>query len=480
MASRSLTDRTRSLRRLLSPGRFLAGRLTPEALHLSLISPNGRHPSSGERQFSLSGEDWEAGLKEIGLPREEREKTPFLLFWPDEKTLTSSIVLPPSVTAGERETVAGAEVEPLLPWPLEETLFSLLPRKGNPSHVLLWAASRNEVATLLSRLEESGLSPRWIFPESLLLSGPSAGDSPGALRATSAPPGEGATRIRGVIHATGWRAICQIKEAGQGPDALVAVSAGRTPPGATPLDRDRRILDLILSLAASGASLPAHFDIDVPVAPESLLFPLVSPAPPTLRPPGETAYRCLAGLSGEEISSLTFRKGSLAWQGDRAEIRSGLRSLAILSLVLLGVLLADASAHLSRMDHRVARAREALDREARKALPGHAIVMPVEQLTQEKASLDRQRHLLSRGADIIGLMKAISNAPPPGVKVELVSLAISRRFVTLSGKTGSFKSVDALKRSLAATGMLHDLSIQSAGLDIDRKTVTFRMRGRHD
>ena len=186
------------------------------------------------------------------------------------------------------------------------------------------------------------------------------------------------------------------------------------------------------------------------------------------------------GAFREEVSSLTFRKGSLAWQGDRAEIRSGLRSLAILSLVLLGVLLADASAHLSRMDHRVARAREALDREARKALPGHAIVMPVEQLTQEKASLDRQRHLLSRGADIIGLMKAISNAPPPGVKVELVSLAISRRFVTLSGKTGSFKSVDALKRSLAATGMLHDLSIQSAGLDIDRKTVTFRMRGRHD
>ena len=114
------------------------------------------------------------------------------------------------------------------------------------------------------------------------------------------------------------------------------------------------------------------------------------------------------------------------------------------------------------------------------ALPGHAIVMPVEQLTQEKAALDRQRHLLSRGADIIGLMKAITAAPPPGVTVELVSLSISRRFVTLSGKTGSFRSVDAFKSSLAATGLIRDISIQSAGLDIDRKTVTFRMRGRHD
>ena len=480
MASRSLTDRTRSLRRLLSPGRFLAGRLTPGTLHLSLVSPNGRHPASGERQFSLSDADWEGGLLEMGLPTQDRERTPFLLFWPDEKTLTASIVLPPSVTAQERETVAGAEVESLLPWPLEETLFSLLPQRRNPSRVLLWAASLSEVGSFVARLEGVGLAPRWVFPESLLLTDMASEGAPPTLPATKGLPANAETGTTGVVHADGLRAICQIREAGPGGDDIVAVSACRIPPGSVPLDRDRRILDLILSLAASVPFLPERFAIDVPVAPSSPLFPLVSPVRP--RPPalGENAYRHLSRLSGEEISSLTFRKGPLAWQGDRAEIRTGLRSLAVLSLVLAGVLVADASAHLSRMDHRVARAREALVREARKALPGHAIVMPVEQLTQEKAALDRQRHLLSRGADIIGLMKAITTAPPPGVKVELVSLAISRRFVTLSGKTGSFKSVDALKSSLAATGMIHDLSIQSAGLDIDRKTVTFRMRGRHD
>ena len=468
MASRSLTDRARTLRNLLSPGRFLAGRLTPGTLHLGLFSPNGRHGASTEAALPLSGEDWEEALLGLGLPREERPRIPFLLFWPDERTLTATVGLPPTVTAAEREAVAGAEVESLLPWPLEETLLSLLPQKGNPSRLLLWAASQEEVARILTRIEESGLSPRWILPESLRLE-------------ISPPLPFGQERqTAGMIHVEESRAVCQIREAGPAGTDIVAVSACRLPPEATPLDRDRRILDLLLSLSVSGASLPPRFAIDSPVVPESPLFPLVTPLPPVTRPLGEAAYRVLSGYSGEELAALTFRKGPLAWQGDRAEIRKGIRSLALLSLVLAGVLVADGSAHLSRMNHRVERAREALDREARMALPGHAIVMPVEQLTQEKAALDRQRHLLSRGADIIGLMKAITAAPPPGVKVELVSLSISRRFVTLSGKTGSFRSVDAFKSYLAATGLIRDISIQSAGLDIDRKTVTFRMRGRHD
>ena len=468
MASRSLTDRARNLRHLLSPGRFLGGRLTPGRLHLGLFSPSGRHGTSAEAVLPLSGEDWEEALLGLGLPREERPRIPFLLFWPDERTLTATAGLPPTVTSAEREAVAGAEVESLLPWTLEETLLSLLPQKGNPSRLLLWAASQEEVADVLSRIEESGLSPRWILPESLRLD-------------ISAPLPVGPERqSAGIIHVEESRAVCQIREGGPGGSDIVAVSACRIPPGSTPLDRDRRILDLLLSLAATDLSLPPRFAIDSPVLPESPLAPLVAQVPPVTRPLGEAAYRVLSGYSGEELASLTFRKGPLAWQGDRAEIRKGIRSLALLSLVLAGVLVADGSAHLSRMNHRVERAREALDREARMALPGHAIVMPVEQLTQEKAALDRQRHLLSRGADIIGLMKAITAAPPPGVKVELVSLSISRRFVTLSGKTGSFRNVDAFKSSLAATGLIRDISIQSAGLDIDRKTVTFRMRGRHD
>ncbi|MGC8529987.1 MAG: hypothetical protein ACP5OP_07310 [Leptospirillia bacterium] len=468
MASRSLTDRARNLRQLLSPGRFLAGRLTPGTLHLSLFSPNGRRAGSQETTLLLSDDSWEEALLTIGLPKEERGRIPFLLFWPDEKTLTASVGLPPTVTAAERVTVAGAEVESLLPWPLEESLLALLPQKRKPSRLLLWAASQEEVAGVIARIEESGLSPRWVLPESLLIE-------------VSVPPPSGReTETTGMIHVEENRAVCQLREFGPDGADIVAVSACRLAFDTTPLDRDRRILDLLLSLATSGVSLPPRFAIDTPVLPESPLFPLVSPVPPVSCPLGEAAYRVLSGLSKEERDSLNFRKGPLLWQGDRAEIQKGLRSLVLLSLVLVGVLVADGSAHLSRMNHRVERAREALDREARLALPGHTIVMPVEQLTQEKAALDRQRHLLSRGADIIGLMKAITSAPPPGVKVELVSLSISRRFVTLSGKTGSFRSVDAFKSSLAATGRIRDISIQSAGLDIDRKTVTFRMRGRHD
>jgi len=462
MASRSLTDRAASLRRLFSDAQFLTGRLTPGTLHLSLASPDGRHRESEETAIGLEELEQKPDRELLGLSREARARLPFLLFWPDERTLTATVTLPPSVTAKEREAVAGVEIESLLPWPLEEALLAFLPQKKNPSKIQLWAAHRPEISRLIARLGEAGLEPRWILPESLLYF---IGEE-GAL----------APSTGGLIHVDGHRVLCQIREGG----AIAGVAAGRLFPAASPLERDQRILDLILSLAASGVALPERFAINLPVAAESPLFPLVLLRNPENLPPASRAFGLLSGLSREEQSALSFRKGSLAWQGETAERQSGIRILAVLSLFLVAVLVGDASAHLSRMDHRVARAKKALDTEARAALPGHRIVMPVEQLTQEKASLDRQRHLLSRGPDIIRLMKALTTAPPAGTSYELVSLSITRRFVTLSGKTDSFRSVDTLKKSFAATGLMHDISIMSAGLDIDRKTVTFRMRGHHD
>jgi hypothetical protein len=62
----------------------------------------------------------------------------------------------------------------------------------------------------------------------------------------------------------------------------------------------------------------------------------------------------------------------------------------------------------------------------------------------------------------------------------MVSLVVTKHFFTVSGKTDSFKSVDRIKKALSASGHMGKLTIQSAGLDIDRKTVTFRIRGQHD
>lgn len=462
MASRSLTDRATRLKRLFAHAHFLAGRLTPGTLHLSLTTPDGRHRESAETAVRLDMLEREPDSELLGLSREARARIPFLLFWPDERTLTAPVTLPPSVTAKEREAAAGVEIESLLPWPLEEALLAFLPQRKNPSKIQVWAAHRPEVSRLIARLAEAGLEPRWILPESLLY--------------FTGKEGTLAPSTGGLIHVDNHRVLCQVREGGQ----IAGVAAGRIVFSASPLERDQRALDLILSLAASGVALPERFSINRPVAAESPLFPLVLLGTPKNLLPASRAEELLSELSREELAALSFRKGTLAWQGETAERRAGIRALAVLSLFLVAVLVGDASAHLTRMDHRVARARRALDTEAQSALPGHRIVMPVEQLTQEKAALDRQRHLLSRGPDIIGLMKALTTAPPAGTSYELVSLSITRRFVTLSGKTDSFRSVDTLKKSFAATGLMHDLSIMSAGLDIDRKTVTFRMRGRHD
>jgi hypothetical protein len=52
--------------------------------------------------------------------------------------------------------------------------------------------------------------------------------------------------------------------------------------------------------------------------------------------------------------------------------------------------------------------------------------------------------------------------------------------LTLSGKTASFQDVEKIRTALLKTPHIRSLVVQSARLDIDRKTVAFRLGGIHD
>ncbi len=467
MASRFLTETFDRLRGSLSPAQILTGRIRNGQLLLSCASPGKKTLLWPETPVSLSGEG--ESPDPIPLSVEERRHLPLVLFWPSEWTVSASLRLPPSVTALEKEAAIGALVELELPWPIEESLLAWETDSLDPASVHVWAISRTELEGWLGRLKAAGLEPRWVLPESLLVLDRFL---PGPSNRIQEPDDRSPA---GVIAADEDRILCLLSRRGR-----ITAEGAFHQTGPLPESRDRRIQDLLLSFIAEGHILPERFLRGPEITPSPALAGITAPVTASSTDPALAGWRLVSGRSRDDSSALSFLKGALSWQGDRAERQAGLRVLAFLSLLLTITLVLDASVHLSRIDHRLEAAHAALDLAASRALPGHRIVEPVGQLTQELASLDRQKTLLSRGPDVIRIMRDLTNAPPSGVSYEMVSLSVTRRFFTVSGKTDSFKSVDALKKAFEATGHMRDLTIQSAGLDIDRKTVTFRMRGRHD
>lgn len=468
MASRFLTDAIGRFRQSLAPAQILTARIRNGQILLSACSPAKNLSLWGEQILPFPPED--ASSPPLPVSAMARAHLPLVLFWPSERTVSFSLRLPPSVTASEREAAIGALIELKLPWPIEESLLAWETDPADPASMMAWAISRTELTGWLERLRERGLVPRWVLPESLLLLERFLPAPEGRSRASLSP-----LPTTGVIAAEEDRTLVLLSRGGR----ILGENAFRQS-RPSPEARDRRIVDLLLSFLAAGHEIPERLIKSPGIIPTPALSGIICPEPGSPAELSLSGWRLVAKRSREEAAALSFLKGSLSWQGDRAERKSGLRVLAFLSLLLLATLVIDGSVHLSRIDHRLDAARAALDKAASRALPGHRIVEPLGQLTQELASLDRQKKLLSGGPDVIRIMRDLTTSPPSGISYEMVSLTVSRRFFTVSGKTDSFRSVDALKKAFEATGHMRDLSIQSAGLDIDRKTVTFRMRGRHD
>jgi hypothetical protein len=471
MASGFLTDRFEELISTLHPSIFLVGWIRNRTLTLSCANPRVRSESWTRTGLSLSGASPLNGFSDLPLSPLQRKSAPFLLLWPSEWCFGSLVELPASVISSERGAAISALLEPVLPWPAEEVVLAWdldISPQAPSSPCYAWATPFSPLKDLMELLQDEGLDPRWVIPESFLLS----------HRLTSSSPDPAGDRFSGLISGDLSRTHCMILKGHHIKGESTILHEGNEGLSL----REHRLADQLLFFLSSGRIPDVLFRTrEIPASP--LVDRLTLPSPVITdrgEPTGYGAWNLTRALSRDRANALSFRKDALSWQGDLAEQKSGFRVLAALAVVLVLVLILDAGVHLSRMDHRISRAREALDRAATLALPGHRIVEPVTQLKQELQVLNRQKGLLSRGPDIIRIMKDLTSAPPNGVPFEVVSVNVTKSHVIVSGKTDSFKSVEQIRKGLAASGHMRKLAILSAGIDIDRKTVSFRIRGRHD
>ncbi|MHB1285505.1 MAG: type II secretion system protein L [Leptospirales bacterium] len=389
-----------------------------------------------------------------------------ILLWPSELSIAGAFRLP-AVPVGERKTAFESEVESLIPWNIEECQTAYFSRKRtNGWDIFGWATPRQWLESALSHLTKAELEPRYILPESATLI--MNQDIP------SSPRNAGSMEI---LAASDSNRILVLGTQDGFPVREAVFTAN------DPEEGKHRLDDLV----SASVLMDYPTQLSVSIIPENNLLPegIFRPhASPTGQNGMET--RLVESLSGiwrkgsfwKETPD--FRNGALAFRKDQESLFRGLKTMSILATILVALILADGWLHVQALENRVKRTQDSLSALARQTLAPSPVVEPISQLTRKRDSLLKQKNLLSRGTDVIGILKDIAGAPSPSIPFEMVSVSIGKHSLVLTGKTASFQDVDSIRSSLLSTRHIRTLSVQSARLDIDRKTVAFRLGGTHD
>ncbi|MHB8421465.1 MAG: hypothetical protein ACYC9S_00010 [Leptospirales bacterium] len=407
------------------------------------------------------------GFESSGGVTDQLHGNEILLLWPSELSLAGSFRLP-SVSPEDRKSALESEIESLIPWNIEECQVAYFSkRRPNGWDIYGWASPRQWLESALSHFTRCGMEPRYILPESLtlLLSRNEPFDS-------SDTPSSGRMNLL-LGRSPGRLLLLEYQDSFPIRETVLATN--------DPEEGSRRLDDLILSSIMMDS--PEQLDMTIPA--ES-----AEPAPDPLSaqdPAGkEVEMRLAKSMAGiwnkgsfwREMPD--FRNGALSFRKNQEHLLRGVRTLGVLGAILAALILTDSWLHVHALENRVKKTQEALSDLARQTLAPAPVVEPISQLTQKRNILSKQKNILSRGTDVIGILKDIAGAPAPSIPLEMVSVSIGTHSLTLTGKTASFQDVDKIRASLLSTPHIRTLSVQSARLDIDRKTVAFRMGGTHD
>jgi Tfp pilus assembly protein PilN len=147
--------------------------------------------------------------------------------------------------------------------------------------------------------------------------------------------------------------------------------------------------------------------------------------------------------------------------------------LAVAALVLACLNLGVMRYGLTRRDATLTRA---IDAEAAVALPGARLVAPRAQLEAAAAAAGRRQQRLGAEAGVLELLRDVSTRVPPGLRLDLDELAIEGDGIALHGRCDSFDAVDALRRALAGSPLLADVTADETRTTVDGRRVEFHLR----
>lgn len=198
-----------------------------------------------------------------------------------------------------------------------------------------------------------------------------------------------------------------------------------------------------------------------------------------------TSFGSSLGLALREITpsdtvGVNFRRGEFVFHRSEQELRAGLRTAAILALVVVALTVGEMYARYKESQVRLAAIEEQIEQVFSATLPDtgsngrplDALQGEIDLLRQDVDMLDDVVPVANSTS--VDLLRSISAAVPSEVRIDSDEYLMDTDAVRLTANADTFESVDSLKQKFTETGFFSSVEVKDATADRNGG-VNFRM-----
>jgi len=450
----------------------------------SRIISYGYYPFRGQQNLL---EEKKQILDKIFSPREKKES--IILSFPSPRTMVHRLALP-FADRKKNEQVLKFEIEPLLPFSVEEVVADFFPQPNfSPNkEALVFAARKSDLPEHLAFLPEAGIDPESLIPEAVSLFWLARFlkkvDNPGALLDLGAGKATLIIWQNGGLTLARSLAVFPAANADYGQKLSAETQRTLMAYEANPQHGPVKKIWLTGGLANHAglkerltAELGREIDLlDLPAG-----FPSLKEEVP------ETYHHSLAIALGSALGAnvppeerINLRREEFASTRKLAKQRSRLSVLAtygsILALLGLGVL----GANYYLKESRYRKLKNQIRLEFLQANPGaKKIVHEVQQmrnLLQEERKKTGTWAGMSKNESPLEVIYEISSAVDPTWKIRITELTVEAEIVEIAGEADSFETANRLKAKLDNSLLFKEGQLKVARASTLENIVEFKIQ----
>jgi len=450
----------------------------------SRIISYGYYPFRGQQNLL---EEKKQILDKIFSPREKKES--IILSFPSQRTMVHRLALP-FADRKKNEQVLKFEIEPLLPFPVEEVVADFFPQPNFAANkeALVFAARKSDLPEHLSFLPEAGIDPESLIPEAVslfwLVRFLKKIDNPGALLDLGAGKATLMIWQNGGLTLTRSLAVFPAPNADYGLKLSAETQRTLMVYEANPKNGQVKKIWLTGGLA-NHSGLKDRLAVDL--GKEVDLLDLTAGFPSLKEEVPETYHHSLAIALGSALGAnvppeerINLRREEFASTRKLAKQRSRLSVLAtygsILALLGLGVL----GANYYLKESRYRELKNQIRLEFLQANPGaKKIVHEVQQmrnLLQEERKKTGTWAGMSKNESPLEVIYEISSAVDPTWKIRITELTVEAEIVEIAGEADSFETANRLKAKLDNSLLFKEGQLKVARASTLENIVEFKIQ----
>jgi len=196
---------------------------------------------------------------------------------------------------------------------------------------------------------------------------------------------------------------------------------------------------------------------------------------------GASLGLALREITPSETVGVNFRRGQFTFHRSEQELRAGLRTAAILALVVVVLTVGEMYAKYKESQVRLAAIEQQIQEVFEATVPNAGLGgRPLDILQEEIALLQQDVDMLDDVVPVanstsVDLMRALSAAVPTDIRVDSEEYVMDTDSVRLTANADTFESVDSLRQKFLETGFFSDVQVKDARAAAQGAGVDFRM-----